>query len=76
MMNEKIGTTLIGGDESETLFGVEPLDGALSHDFSCFLRPGYECDVPSRRGSNAFFYPYNRRAIASVGPFCPLYSKI
>lgn len=32
MMNEKIGTTLIGGDESETLFGVEPLNSTLSHD--------------------------------------------
>jgi hypothetical protein len=30
-VNEQIGSSLIGGDETETLFGVEPLDGALSH---------------------------------------------
>ncbi|MBP1771648.1 MAG: hypothetical protein H6P99_811 [Holophagaceae bacterium] len=32
VMHEQVRTSIIGGDESETLFGVEPLDGALSHD--------------------------------------------
>ena len=32
VVDEEISTALVGGDESETLFGVEPLDGALSHD--------------------------------------------
>ena len=31
VMDEEIGSTLIRGDEAVTLFGVEPLDGALSH---------------------------------------------
>jgi hypothetical protein len=38
VVNEEVRTALIGGDESETLFGVEPLDCALSHDdFPTFL---------------------------------------
>jgi hypothetical protein len=32
VVHEQVGASIIGGDESETLFGVEPLDGALSHD--------------------------------------------
>ena len=32
VVHEEIGASVIGGDESETLFGVEPLNGALSHD--------------------------------------------
>jgi hypothetical protein len=32
-MNEEISATTIGGDESETLFGVEPFDCTLlCHD--------------------------------------------
>jgi hypothetical protein len=31
VMDEEIGTSFIGRDESVSLFGVEPLDGALSH---------------------------------------------
>jgi hypothetical protein len=30
-MDEQIGAATIRGDEAETLFRVEPLDGALSH---------------------------------------------
>ena len=37
VMDKKIRTALIGGDEPETLFGVEPLDGALSHDDFLFF---------------------------------------
>jgi hypothetical protein len=36
VMDEEIGTTLVGSDETEALLSVEPLDGALSHD--CFLQ--------------------------------------
>jgi hypothetical protein len=36
VMNEEIGATFVGGDETEALLSVEPLDGALSHD--CFLQ--------------------------------------
>ncbi len=36
VVNEEISAALVGGDESEALFSVEPLDDALSHD--CFLR--------------------------------------
>jgi hypothetical protein len=31
-VHEQVRASIIGGDESETLFGVEPLNGALSHD--------------------------------------------
>jgi hypothetical protein len=35
VMDEEISPTFVGGDETEALLSVEPLDGALSHD--CFL---------------------------------------
>ena len=38
VMDEEICSALLWGDESETLFGVEPLDGALlCHDCSLLV---------------------------------------
>ena len=35
VMDEQVSAATIGGDEAETLFGVEPFDGALCcHDFT------------------------------------------
>lgn len=34
VVDEDVRTVVVGGDEAETLFGVEPLDGALRHTCS------------------------------------------
>ena len=32
VVDEEVSAALVGGDETEALLSVEPLDGALSHD--------------------------------------------
>jgi hypothetical protein len=44
VVNEKIGTAFVGRNETETLFRVEPLHGALSH--SNFLEISLESSLP------------------------------
>jgi hypothetical protein len=54
VVNEKVRSAFIRSDEAETLFGVEPLDGALCHDCILLITPGMLLAMtPSRQGRHS-----------------------
>ena len=57
VVHEQIRASIIGGDESETLFGVEPLDGALSHDDYLLFSSWIQMHCPFQARWQCFFLP-------------------